>query len=514
VRTAESEIINRFFLESLLSAAPSPEVVAARNDANDFCEYCFRDDQTGFPIKQAWHHREWQRLTDEHDRLVAWFPIEHGKSTQTKMKLCRLLGQHGDRQYAYISSKYQQGAKMVGAVGREILGNDRLRQVYPGLRPQLRQNNSGLEEWGRTAIRVADCPRGSKDPSLVAYGVKGQILGARLHGAIIDNALDAANTRSKANREWLLSVLKDEVLGRILPGGFVWILDTAWFHDDMMHEIAKQSGWHSVRFDAEDGHGRGETLWPEQWPRRRLESKLLELGQTAYDRQFRNRPLSESMNFFKSEFWDAAYGKCPWLTSWPLDDKGLAVGGQLQVRTGVDLAVRKGEEHDLTAFATVVGDQHLRKMVNLQSGRMEGPEIARRMVAIYRAIHKPVNLAGGNAKFIVEDNAAQAYIVQMFKDAQVCAAFGLTPGETSDIRIAGRTTTANKRHSELGIQGIASAIEMGRWEFGMSEETSQLRDEMRVWSPSAGHYGDRLMALWIAAADIATTRETFTVDYV
>lgn len=514
MRTAEQEAINRYFVEALRSAVPSPEIRAARDDANAFCEYCFRDDQTGLPIKQAWHHREWQRLTDEHRRLVAWFPIEHGKSTQTKMKLCRLLGQHGDRQYAYISSKHQQGAKMVGAVGREILGNQRLREVYPNLRPQLRINNSGLEEWGRTAIRVAECPRGSKDPSLVAYGIKGQILGARLHGAIIDNALDAANTRTRANREWLLSVLKDEVLGRILPGGFVWILDTAWFHDDMMHEIAKQAGWHSVRFDAEDGHGFGETLWPEQFPRERLAAKLDELGQTAYDRQFRNRPLSESMNFFKSEFWDAAFGRCPWLDSWPTDSNGRAVNGKIQLRTGVDLATRKGESHDLTVFATVAAEGHMRKLHNMQSGRMEGPEIIRRMVAIYRAFHRPVNLAGGNAKFIVEDNAAQVYIVQMLKDAQVCHALGLTPGETSDIRIAGRTTTSKRRDQELGIPGVASAIEMGRWEFAAGEETRQLREEMKAWSPEADHYGDRLMALWIASADIATTRESFTVDYV
>lgn len=508
---SDTRIIADHFIRSLRASAPSREVLAARADANAFCEYCFTDDQTGLPLRQAWHHRQWQQNTEAHDRLLMWFPIEHGKTTQAKMTLCRLLGRHGDRQFAYISSKERQSAKMVGAVGREIIGNQRLREVYPRLRPQVQQHTAALEEWGRTAIRVADCPRGSKDPSLAGYGIKGQILGARLHGAILDNVLDSANTRTQANREWLVSVIKDEILGRILPGGFIWILDTAWFADDLLHHMAGLKGWTSVKFDAEQGNGDDPTLWPAQWPRERLEAKRAEIGQTAYDRQFRNRPLSESFNFFRAEFWDAAFGKCPWLEQWAPDFFGTS---QLQMRTGVDLATRKGELHDLTAMSTIVANGHMRYLVNLKSARMEGTEIARQMVAIYRAFHSPINRAGGNAEFVVEDNAAQKYIVDMFHDARVCSALGLTPQETADIRVRGRTTTAKKRDHELGVQGLASAIEMGRWGFAMSDETRQLREEMKSWTPEASHYGDRLMSLWIASADLATSPASFSFDFV
>lgn len=509
MHTVESQAVASHFLNALKSAVPTPAVHLARTDGNAFCEYVFTDAQTGSPIQQAWHHREWQRLTDAHDRLVAWFPIEHGKTTQTKMKLCRLLGQHGDRQYAYMSSKQRQADKMVGAVAREIVGNPRLREVYPRLRPQVREHNSALEEWGRTSIRVADCPRGSKDPSLVGYGLDGQILGARLHGIILDNVLDKSNTNTRALREWTVGVLEDEIMGRILPGGFVWILDTAWYEDDLLHALSKREGWTAVRFDAEDGHGLGPTLWPAQFPPERLQSRLRELGQTAYDRQFRNRPLSESMAFFKSEYWDACYGRSQWLDSWPNDKPG-----QVEMRTGVDLATRKGESHDLTAFSTVYADGAQRKLVNLQAARMEGTEILRRMVAIYRAFHAPVNRAGGNARFVVEDNAAQVYIVQLLKDASICQALGLTPGETADIRVRGRTTTKNRRDAELGIPAIASGIEMGRWDFPAHDEVRHLREEMKAWSPEADHYGDRLMSLWHASADIIDARETFRVDYI
>lgn len=509
MRPQADRLIRDYLATGLQNATPNDAIRQARLDSNDFCEYCFTDAQTGLPLKQAWHHKEWQKLTDEHDRLVAWFPIEHGKSTQTKMKLCRLLGQHGDRQYAYISSKHSQAAKMVGAVKREIESNQRLHEVYPLLKPQRQELSSALEEWGRTSIRVAQCPRGAKDASLVGYGLSGQILGARLHGAILDNVLDKDNTRGRALRDWTVGVLEDEILGRILPGGFVWILDTAWFIDDLLHVLSTREGWHAVRFDAEDGHGLGATLWPAQFPPERLDARRRELGQTAYDRQFRNRPLSESMNFFKSEFWDACYGRCRWLDAWP-DDEGEAV----ELRTGVDLATRKGESHDLSVFATVIGRGPQRQLVNMQAARMEGTEILRRMVRIYRDLHKPVNLAGGNAKFIVEDNAAQVYIVQMLRDAAILKAIGLTDSEASDIRVAGRTTTSKRRDAELGIPGLASGIEMGRWDFAAHDEVRHLRSEMQAWSPEADHYGDRLMALWHAGSDIFDARETFRVDYV
>lgn len=506
----EHEVVTRHFLRSLRDLMPSPEVLAARADGNAFCEYVFTDDQRGrAPIVQAWHHQQWQSMTDEYDRLVMWYPIEHGKTTQAKMKLCRLLGQHGDRQYAYISAKKDQAAKMVGAVSREIDTNERLRSVYPNLRPQFKPHSAVRAEWGETSIRVAECPYGTKDPSLAGYGLNSGIIGSRLHGAILDNILDADNTNTQKLREQVIYRIKAEVLGRIMEGGFVWILDTAWFIDDAMHHFASLPGWKSLKLDAEDGRGTGPTLWPAQFSPERLQFKLNELGQTAYDRQFRNRPLSESFNFFKSEYWDQAYGRCPWLDQW--DDSFLGTS-QVQMRTGVDLATRKGESHDLTAFSTIAANEHMRYLVNLQSGRMEGTEIARRMVAIYRAFHGPINRAGGNAEFVVEDNAAQKYIVDMFHDARVCQALGLTPQETADIRVRGRTTTAKKRDHELGVQGLASAIEMGRWGFAMGDETRQLREEMKAWTPEASHYGDRLMSVWISSADLALAPESFTFD--
>jgi len=486
------------------------EIERALHDPNFQCEWCFRDDQVDGPLVQGWHHRQWQQLVWENDRLVMWFPIEHGKTTQAKMTLCRLLGEHPDRQYAYISSKDKQARKVLGSIKREIETNDRLQLCYPDLRPQISAISKAREEWGNTSIRIHGCPPGAKDASLTAFGVDGQILGSRLHGVILDNVLDKKNTRSQNLREWILELIKDEIIGRVMDGGFIWVLDTAWFADDALHELAKLPRWFSVKFDAEEGQHEGETLWPEQWPADRLAATKGELGPTAYDRQFRNMALSESQNWFKREYWDASYGRCSYIEEWPIEGYDL----QVECVTGIDLATRKGESHDLTAFATIVARGHRRQLVNLESDHMEGTAILRRIAYIYRTLHKPISRAGGYAKFVVEDNAAQVYIVQMLRDAEMLRAIGLTEEDAGDINVTGRTTTSKRRDSELGIQGLVSGIEMGRWDFAPHYEIRQLREEMKVWSPEADHYGDRLMALWIGASGMNEIIGGFDVDFV
>jgi len=478
------------------------EIARARKDVNFFCEWVFTDEQKGgAPIVQAPHHKIWQDVVANHTKAVVWFPIEHGKTTQVKFTFCWLLGHHPDRQYAYISSKSKQAEKMVGAVKREIESNERLRLVFPDLKPQRGRLTTALEEWGKTSIRVHGCPPGAKDSSLTAYGLDGQILGSRFHGAIFDNCLDSSNTNTQDLCEKVIDRFRDEIFSRVMSGGFRLFLDTAWLQHDAMHHFASLPGWHSVKLDAEKPLRKGdETLWPAQFPLERLnEIRTEDLGQTAYDRQFRNKPLSETMNYFQQQYWDSAYGRAIWVepdVGWP---DGMPL--QIDLRTGVDLAVKPGEEHDLTVFTTLISEGYRRRLFHMESDRIEGGAILRRFVKVFRGLHLPVIRAGGHAKFVVEDNAAQDYIVKLMRDGAILQAIGLTQREAEDIAVVGRTTTSKRRDENFGIQGLVNDFEMGRWDIAANEETRQLREEMKVWSPGAKHYGDRLMSLWIGNSD-------------
>ncbi len=469
------------------------EAIRGRTDVNVFAEHCFTDDQGAF-FRQGKHHRLLHEFRYKTKRGIIWFPIEHGKTQQAKVALLHELGLHPSYHYAYVSSTTTQAEKLVGAVAREIIKNNRLREVFPHLSPQRSAVSRSLEQWGSSAIRIEGCPPGSKDPSLAAYGIDGQILGSRLHGIIVDNVLDRNNTQTKLQRDRVLETLQHEVLSRLLRGGWIMIIDTAWHIDDALHKLSRRPGWDHIKLDAEeDIDGEDTTLWPAQWPMERLQERKAEIGRTAYDRTLRNKALSASLDLFKQIHLDSAMShEVPWLTSYT---------GPGPVCTGVDLAVKQGEENDETSFFTARLDQQSMRYVvmNVLTKRMGAPAIIKMMLEIYRRFHATIP----GSLFMVENNAAQDYLLQIMKDWDMFSAAGGSPAEFQSIQLRGFATTVKKYDLEFGIPSLAADFEMGRWSVPDHEETREWYQDMIRWSPDA-HTGDRLMASWFCREGLRT----------
>ena len=502
-----------YIAEGLKKRKLSPGAISARNDPNAFCEYCFTDDSDDpQPIVQAQHHRHLQDIITNHRRAVVLYPVGFGKTTQLVMRIIWELGRDPSIRIIVIGANGDAPQKVLGSVAREIAENPKIHEVFPDLKPAVGSIRQSVDTWRGTALRVAGAPANQKDPSLASYGLDGKVSGSRAELIIVDNAMNFENTSSAHQREKVVERFFKEVMTRLVPKrGRVIITDTAWTKDDLPHTLMENDSWYSEVFDAEVNPFGDGGLWEERFPAEELARIKADMTILSYDLTYRNIPLTESMQYFKQEFWDMSIGRVPWV-----DDFSNAPGMNLKtdLRTGIDLAVEPGEEHDLTVFCTVIGSGTRVRLVNLQSDQIQGPAIMRRMVAIYRALHAPVIRAGGNARFVVESNAAQKYIVQMMNDDLSLKAFGLTRQEANGITVVGRTTTKIKRDRELGIPRIASGLEMGRYDIASHDECRALREEMRIWYPGLKHYGDRLMALWIAVSDLAETSAGFTVDVI
>ena len=473
-------------------SAPA-EAIRARTCVKTFAEYCFVDD-SGQYFKQGAHHDLLQQFHIENDRAIAWFPIEHGKTQQAKVLLLHELGRNQHHHYAYVSSTETQAMKNVGAIGREIVKNHRVQEVFPYLIPQKQATSSSFEQWSNSAIRIDGCPPGDPDPSLAAYGIDGKILGSRLHGVVIDNVLDRNNTQTKLQRERVTEIIKTEVLSRVLKTGWVLIIDTAWHIDDALHQLSRMKGWESIKLSAEEPlREQDKTLWPAQWPRERLDTRRDEIGQTAYDRMLCNKPLSASLDLFKQTYLSAAMSvETPWLDEY----KGAG-----PVCTGVDLAVKQGEENDLTVFFTARLDQETMRYVvmNVLAKRMAAPAIVRCMLDLYRRFHDGV----AGSLFMVENNAAQDQLLQIMRDWDHFSAAGGTSTEFQSIQLSPFTTTVKKYDLEIGIPSLAADFEMGRWSVPDHPETHEWYEDMIRWSPDA-HTGDRLMASWFCREGLRT----------
>lgn len=459
----------------------------ARKDIRLFNHLCFKDEQrvpwatTGFQVK-------WHELMDKHPRLVIFAPIEHGKSEQIiRARLLRDLGKNPDLRCAIICNTQSQAMKYLGEIKEDIEMNKNLISIYPNLRPEARAGK--YQKWTDSAI-IVERDITSKDHSIQALGVHGAVMGSRLDRIYIDDPNDFENSLTTDQRKKVVQWILTTLLGRLTKNGRCVVDMNAWHDDDVGHILAKNHDFVDVTYKATGDDGK--ILWPEQWPAERLADKKRELGEIEYGRQLQNETLSDTMSIFKRVWFEKCLERgreYMLVDSYPHTD--------LRLITGVDPAVKKGEEHDLTVFFTIGLDSAgNRRILNIYSKRMEFPEIIRTILE--------KNEAFPRTAFIIEDNAAQAYLVQYLRSLPEEAKAQYP--HAGSIRIKGLTTTGQRKADpQIGVRSMAIDFENGKWIIPKGEETRLWMQEFIAWSPQS-HTGDRVMASWLADMEAGKPR--------
>lgn len=439
----------------------------ARTDINVFCEVVLKDELTGAPVIQAPTHHAWHKLADEHDRLLIWAHIESGKTQQLSIARTLFeLGRDPSLRNLVLSNTKTQAGKLADSIRRYIETSSDLRDVFPNLQPG--------EPWGSNAFSVKR-PTISKDPSVQTAGVHGNILGARLDRVLFDDVLDYENTQTQDQRKGLIEWVASTVLGRIVEGGRMRGVGTAFHPQDLYHHFAR-SGWAAYRYPVVDADG--HPRWAERWSLERIAKKVQELGPIEAQRQLMCEARDDSTARFKRD----------WIEIGLRLGEGTSLASALHVLppgyrtyTGVDLAVQQRDANDWTVLFTIAIDPHgNRNVLNIEAAKLAGPEIVQKINQAHQRYQSIV---------IVENNAAQDYIRQF-------AVAG------SAVPIIPFTTGRNKAHPEFGIESLATEMSQGKWRIPnhngkMAPEVALWVDEMLFYSPAA-HTGDRLMASWFA----------------
>lgn len=441
----------------------------ARDDPNTFIEYVIRDERTGQPLVQAPVHEAWHELASEYDRLLIWAAIEHGKSTQLSISRPMWeLGRNPSLRVAVVSNTHNQAVKIVRTIARYVELSSELRRVFPKLLPG--------KPWTDESITVQR-PFTSKDPSIQACGVHGNILGSRIDLLILDDVLDYENCRTELLRKELWDWYTATLSGRLTAKARVLVVGTAFHPEDLLHRLAKHVSWRAMRFPVLDPNT-GQSRWPEAWPLERIAAKRVEMGPLEFARQMLCVARDDSEARFKRE----------WIERCLMRGRGKQLCYGLQTLpngfstyTGVDLAVQRHDAAGLTVLFTIAvhrnGD---RELLNIESGRWSGPEIVTRLHDAHRRYFSVV---------MVENNAAQDFILQFARGA-------------SAIPIRAFTTGRNKAHPEFGVESIATEMCNGKWIIPSGD--GQLHPEVDAWVQEMlyydpkGHTGDRLMASWFS----------------
>lgn len=275
----------------MLSPEQAAEVLLNRRECRrDLATYAARipvpgsptseaDENARIPLietQQATHHKlilnEMQRcMQTPHGRLMIMSPPGSAKSTYASVVAPSwYLGREPNRRII-LASYGDDLARRHGRRTRQLLKSP---EVIGILQCELEADSRAADEFGLT--------NGSE---YIACGIMGGVTGNRAHGIIID---DPVKGREQADsmvvRERTFQAYEDDLLTRLIPGGWVVIINTRWHEDDVCGRIlpetwAGESGdivcrdgntWRVLCLQAEcstktDPLGRkiGEMLWPE-----------------------------------------------------------------------------------------------------------------------------------------------------------------------------------------------------------------------------------------------------------
>jgi hypothetical protein len=487
--------------------ATPPLVVMAREDPIAFCEYVLVDEQTNKPIQQQSFQIDWHEAIDRHDRVVILTSPETGKTQQITIgRSIFALGRDPDTARIILGSKTQKiaSSKFLSTIMRHIEGNPRVREVFPDLargRPWSAREGFTVKRGG------AWDP--VKDPSVQPAGPDAAVLGSRCTWACFDDILDIENTRTEYRSDlvlaWLLLQVESRMSHQRASGygvdGKIALLCNAWEEYDAAHKLARDHGWHLVETPIAlpatrtTAHPWGLTRWAEVWSQKRID----QWAPATAPRVIWCKARSDAQRRFQNAWINKCKRLGQGLTMVHAVDR---VPEGCTLVAGVDLATRKGAQHDLTcifvamvgpaaAFGVDPGEVSVRKPLIrplwIEVGRWTSPEIKARLADIHDRYP--------GIRYRVEDNAAQIYIVQ---DLAI---------DKPGMRVRGATTGRNKHHAEHGVEGVAVELSLGLWVIPCEEDPQGLlrcEPEIEAWIGEmlsydpAAHTGDRLMAAWLA----------------
>jgi hypothetical protein len=457
-----------------LQAKPSMASLA-REDPALFAQYVLRDERTGKPIRLAPMHVVWHDLLSKHDRLVIWSHVEAGKTTQVSIaRVLWEIGRNPSLRVLVLSNTHSQAAKIVRAIANYIEESAALHEVFPELVPTTRNS----EPWAPGRAVTVSRPNLSKDPTVTASGVHGNVMGARFDLVVLDDVLDWENTRTADARKELVSWLQATVAGRLTHFGRMVVVGTAFHPEDALHHYARTFSakeQRAFKYPVVDEYG--NPRWPEAWPAKRIEERRQEVLPGEFARQMLCESRDDAEARFKREWIDIALQRGR--------EKDLCFALRTVPRgcmtfTGVDLAVQQHASADLTVlFTIIVHPNQDREVLDIQAGRWVGPDIVQRIIDTHHRYQSIV---------MVENNAAQEFILQFAR-------------HMSAVPVRPYTTGRSKAHPEFGVESLATEMMNGKWivpnRAGIASEVQAWVQEMLYYDPKA-HTGDRLMACFLA----------------
>lgn len=471
-------------MRTQVAQARAARADVARRDFDEFVRFAMRDEETGRPISQAPLHEFWTTIRQRHRRAVIESAPELGKTLQLSQAfVLHELGRDPRLRVAIISDTQSNARKNVRIIGNAIQFNERVRQVFPYLRPGAK--------WTETTLEIRRPPE-IKEPSVQAFGIgSGAIQGARIDLAILDDILVRKNTRTKTQRDDIEGWFWETIYNRLTEEGRIYLIGNTWHPDDLIHRLMKQR-WPHYRFpliiDARCAayapmFVEGESVWPTRWPMHRIADVRAQTPPAEFARIRLCVAADAATSRFRPEWFDRARtrGESIGFLRQASSLRDLFANGVVppDARIGayVDLATGKGR--DVSAISVVLGRSNGdRALIHLRAGDWKADEIGKHIAEVHAAF---------KCTIVVENVGTQDLFAQLLKT------YSDMPVETFDTR------DDVKFHPVHGVDGWATELHNNKWIFPAERdpEIDALVEEAITFQPDR-HAGDRLMTIFFA----------------
>lgn len=305
---AAAELLRRRRARASLVAFANAVEVPGKPAGEDPDEWLFQTIETSV----AAHHRLLLEAIERaasrpHGRLMVFMPPGSAKSTYTSVVApAWLMGRHPG--YRILLASY--GSDLARRHGRRARQVCRQSGYTATFGATISAETSAADEWALT--------NGSE---YLAGGILSGITGNRAHGLIIDDPVkgrdeaDSAVVRKKTREAY-----EDDLLTRLVPGGWVVLVQTRWHEADLAGSILPEkydgrSGmvecrdgqtWEVLCLPAEAerdddplGRARGEMLWPEWFDEQHW--AIFRSNARTWASLYQQRPAPDSGGYFQIE---------------------------------------------------------------------------------------------------------------------------------------------------------------------------------------------------------------------
>lgn len=382
---------------------PKKQDIKTQYSATEFVKYSVRNNLLAFAtymepyFECPYHIREianklMQLEKGEIKKLAISMPPRFGKSQLTsRLFPAWVLGRNSNSNIIF-STYAQDFADDFGRVVRNYLADEKFKYIFENC--NLSRDSASVKKFSI-----------NEGGGYFAVGAGGPITGRGGDIVILDDVhKNREEANSKTIRKKIIDWFNSTLYTRLSPEGRIVIIGTRWHEDDLIGNIKdSQDDFEIINMPALDENN--NSLWPSQWPLKRLEKIKKDIGTYEWNALYQQRPVPEEGGIIKKE-WIKTYKELPYV---------------LNYSWSWDTAIKSGSDNDYSVGLLFAECENGYYLVDMYREKLEYPEL-RKMVQAFYNKHP-------SAEVLVEDKASGQQIVQDFKRLGNMPVIPVVPGK-------------------------------------------------------------------------------------